>query len=284
MYGWIRIGMIVVGALVLVVVTASTVGSVAWDRSTRDLVRAMTPTQAHGAQTFDPAELEGLPEPVVRYFRFALTPGQPLIRRAVVRHDGEFRGSLDSQWSPFTSSQHFSVEPAGFVWDARIRMAPLVTVRVRDHYLAGRAGMLGKVAALVPVVDAEPTPEIASSALHRYMAERVWLPTSLLPSAGVRWEAVDDSTARAHLTDAGITLSFDAHFGPEGEIQRVEMMRYRDAEGRAVLTPFVTYFRDYSRVEGMVVPLEGEVEWVLDEGRLNYWRARIIDVDYTMAR
>ena len=282
MLGWMKIGIASLGAVALVAAGASAIGSVAWNRSTHRLLERLEgstePAPIGGG--YHPDELAGLPAPVVRYFQFALTPGQPLVRSAVVRHTGEFRGSLDAAWSPFTSTQHFSVDPAGFVWDARIRMAPLVHVRVRDHYLGGRAGMLGKVAALVPVVDAQSTPALASGALHRYFAEQVWLPTSLLPREGVRWEPIDDSTARAQFTDSGISLTLDAHFGPAGEIERVEMLRYRDAEGGPVLTPFVGHFRDYARVEGMMVPMEASVEWVLPEGRLDYWRARITGIEY----
>ena len=64
-----------------------------------------------------------------------MTPGQPLVRTARIEHTGEFRSGLDAPWSPFTSVEHFAVKPPGFVWDAAIRMSPLMTVRVRDSYL-----------------------------------------------------------------------------------------------------------------------------------------------------
>lgn len=82
------------------------------------------------------------------------------------------------------------------MWDARIRSAPLLDVRVRDSYLGG-AAMLGKLAGVVPVVDRAGSPELASGALLRYLAELPWLPMALLPGGGLSWQAVDDSTARA---------------------------------------------------------------------------------------
>ena len=39
----------------------------------------------------------------------------------------------------------------------------------------------------------------------RYLAEAVWMPSALLPSNGVAWEAVDDLHARASLTYQDIT-------------------------------------------------------------------------------
>ena len=284
MSAWLKAAAAVAAVLVGGTAIAAATGALLWNRATDRLVRRLADAPAgDGPAAYDPAELEGLPAPVARYFRRVLSPGQPMIRSARITHEGEFRTAPDAAWSPFESVQHFTAAPAGFVWDARIRMAPLASVRVRDHYFAGSAGMLGKLAALIPVVDEEGGEELAASALHRQLAERVWFPTSLLPSQGVRWEAVDDSTARASLTDSGITVSFTAHFGDDDLIRRVEMMRYRDVGGTGVPTPFIGYFRDYTRVDGVLVPLESETEWILPEGRFPFWKARITDVRYELA-
>jgi hypothetical protein len=40
------------------------------------------------------------------------------------------------------------------------------------------------------------TGEIAEGQLMGFFAEAAWYPTALLPGQGVRWEAVDDSSAR----------------------------------------------------------------------------------------
>jgi hypothetical protein len=220
---------------------------------------------------------------VVRYFEFALTPGQPLIRRARIEHRGEFRGALDAAWSPFHSVQHFTLDRPGFVWDARIEMAPLVTVRVRDSYIDGRAGMLARIGGLIPVVDQEGTPALNSGALHRYFLESAWFPTALLPSQGVRWEPIADTSARAILTDAGITLSMVVHFGEQDEIVRVEADRMRDVDGAGVPTPFIAHVGEYGRVGEMMIPVVGEVEWILPEGRFSFWRGRITAVEYEYA-
>lgn len=173
--------------------------------------------------------------------------------------------------------------PPGFVWDAGIRMAPIVSVRVRDSYIGREGTMLGKLAALLPVVEQRGTPEMASGSLLRYLAEAVWLPTALLPSEGVSWAAVDDSAARATLTDGATTVSLDVQFGALGEIVRVSAMRQREVNGTFVLTPWVGVFREYARINGMMIPMTGEVEWVTPQGRLPYWRGRIVTVKYELA-
>lgn len=255
------------------------VGALLWSRATAREVGRLARGQDGG--TFARDQLAGLPAPVVRYFEFALTPGQPLYRTVRIEHRGEFRSGLDAPWSPFKSVEHLSVEPPGFVWDAKIRMSPLLTVRVRDSYLEGTGSMKAGVAGVIPVVNAWGRTDLASGALHRYLAEAVWLPTALLPGRGVTWEPIDDNTARATLTDFGVTVSLDFRFNARGEAVSVYTpSRYRDVNGKGVPTPWEGHHWRYERINGMMVPREGEVAWILPEGRLTYWRGRIIRAEY----
>jgi hypothetical protein len=282
---WMRWASALFGAAVGGGAIASAVGGSAWNRQSERMIEQLNGRRVSSEPTvFSPDELRGLPAPVVRYFQFALTPGQPLIRSARIEHRGEFRGAIDARWNPFGSVQHFTVQRPGFVWDAKIRMAPLVTVRVRDSYIGGHAGMLAKLAGLVAVVDQEDTPHLNSGALHRHFLESTWFPTALLPSQGVHWEAIDDRSARASLTDSGITVTMVAHFAEGGEIVRVEADRLREVDGTGVPTPFVGHVHGYQLIDGMMIPVEGEVAWILPEGTLNFWRGRITEAKYEFAR
>ncbi|MGE5231381.1 MAG: DUF6920 family protein [Deltaproteobacteria bacterium] len=272
---WARVGAVAVGGLAAGAAAAAAAGGILWDRETTRAVRRLG-AGAGGAPTrVSPDQLAGLPAPVRRYFEFALAPGQPLARRARLTQEGEFLSRSEGAWSPFTAVEHFAVTPPGFVWDASIRIAPLVAVRVRDSYLEGEGAMLGKLGGLVPVVDVRGGPEIAQAALQRYLAEAVWLPPALLPDAGVAWTAVDDTTARATLADRGTSVWIDFRFGSRGEIVGTSTDRYRLLDGRQVLTPWVGRFWAYERVGGLMVPREGEVAWAPPEGRLPYWRGRV---------
>lgn len=225
-----------------------------------------------------PDSLDGLPAPVARYFRFALTPGQPIVRRTRIEHAGDF-ALRPGAWGPFTSVQHVVTRPPGFVWDAAVRVGGL-PVRVRDGYLGGEGSMRGAIGALFPVLDQRGSPELAAGALMRYLAEAAWYPTALLPSGGVGWTTVNDDTARASLSDRGTVISVDFHFGPQGEIIGVSGNRYRDVDGRGVSTPWEGHFSEYARHGGMMIPTSGEVAWLLPEGRHAYWRAGITRIDY----
>jgi hypothetical protein len=231
---------------------------------------------------FSPLELAFLPAPVRRYFLFALKPGQPMIQHARVVQTGRFRaGGFDSKWNPFAAVQHFAAGPPGFVWDARIHMAPLLTARIRDSYIRGRGAMRGRIASILPIVDRSDTHELAEGALQRYLAEAVWLPTALLPGQGVVWEPIDGSTARATLSDHGVTVSLDFEFGDTGEIVRCYTdARYRDVNGDFVATPWACCYGDYAQVDGMMIPHSGETEWILPEGWYSYCRLHLRTIEF----
>ena len=60
--------------------------------------------------------------------------------------------------------------------------------------------------------------EIDQSALVRYLSEAVYFPTALLPSRTLRWEAVNDDSAKATLVHGGLCVSATFHFNARGQI------------------------------------------------------------------
>ncbi len=259
------------------------IGAFFWNRETTRAIDRMAEQSARAEippSGFTREMLGGLPAPVARYFDLAITQGRQLVRRARLGQGGEF-STRPGVWKPFTAIEHFSVHPPGFVWDATIRTSALLPVRVRDGYLAGQGSTRAAIAGLVPVVDLRGTPEMAAGALVRYLAEAVWLPTALLPCEGVRWTPIDETSARAALTDGAVSVHVDVHFGGKGEIESVSTFRHRDVKGTPVLTPWHGRFNGYDRKDGMLIPVRGEVEWLVDGKRLPYWRGEIIEASYS---
>jgi hypothetical protein len=236
--------------------------------------------------TYDAREIEGLPAPVRRYFRAALQDGQAIIAGARVSQQGQMRQSeAEDSWRSFTATELLTTRPPGFGWDARMKMAPGMTVFVQDAYTAGTGMLHAALLGLVTVADMRGTLEIAQGELLRYLAEAAWYPTALLPSQGVRWEAMDDSSARATLTDGAATVSIEFHFEQEGLIASAwAPLRYRAVDGVLQPTPWRGRFSAYANRGGMRIPLEGEVEWELPQGPVPYWRGRITEIDYEFAQ
>jgi hypothetical protein len=257
-----------------------------WRASSAAVVGAWEAGASGVAQTFVPSEARGLPPPVERYFRRVLSDGQPMVLRAQFDQAADFYMTGRSPgWRPLTATQHFAVGPAAFVWDARIRLAPMTTVWVRDHYSGGTGSMRADFMGLWPVMRTSASPELNAGALQRYLAELIWLPTALLPSAGVAWSARDDRSAMASLTDSGTRVELEFRFNESDEIAEIFAAgRFREEQGAYLPTPWLVRCWDYQWREGMRIPIQAEVAWLLPEGPQPYWRGRLTSARYTLAR
>jgi hypothetical protein len=280
---WLGMGL---GVLAVVVVGMNAYGTWRWATSTQALIsRLQAAHVATATSRYDARELEGLPAPVQRYFRAALKDGQPIITAAKVEHKGDFNlGESTDQWRPFFSNQHVVARRPGFVWDGRVIMMPGLPVRVHDAYVAGEGILHPAVLGLVTLIDLRGTGDVAEGELMRFFAEASWYPTTLLPSQGVRWEAVDDHSARATLVDGTISVTLLFRFGAQGLIDSVlAQARGRTLGKHIVMTPWEGRWSNYQERNGMRVPMTGEVAWLAPEGRKVYWRGTITSLTYEFA-
>ena len=250
-----------------------------WGRVTGRMVAELrSGTEAVPAEAAAAASHDAPPAPVARYLQLALPKDGPLPRLAIMRQEGHFRRG--EAWSSFTATEFFAARPPAFVWDASIRMMPLIVARVRDSYLAGEGRTHAALGGLVTLVNQGGTPALASASLLRWLAEAAWLPTALLPRAGLVWDDVDDTNARVHVRERTLEASLDVRFSADGTIAEVNATRHRDVKGVQVLTPWRGRFASYARLEGMLIPMAGEVSWVIDGREEPYWRGRIVDVRF----
>ena len=236
---------------------------------------------------YDAREISDLPPPVRRYFRAVLQDGQPIVSGVRLSQDGQFRQSeREDGWRPFKANQMFTTRPPGFDWDARIRMSPGLTMFVHDAYAAGEGILHAEALGLITLADLHGTPAGAEGELLRYFAEAAWYPTALLPSHGVRWVAMDDSTARATLTDGATTVSLEFCFDSEGLITSFKAASrwHGEIDGIPEFAPWHGRLWAYGVRDGMRIPLEGEVAWQLPAGLSPYCRVRIREISYEFAR
>ena len=164
-------------------------------------------------------------------------------------------------------------------------MIPGIAAKVHDAYISGEGFLLVSVLGFEHLVDIHGTPEMAQGELMRYFAEAVWYPTALLPSQGVHWAAVDETSARATLTDGGTTDSLLFKFDKSGLIESVHAeSRMRTVGDTMVATPWECRVSDYESHNGILIPQKGEVVWILPEGPLPYWRGSITKLIYHYAK
>ncbi|MFB6172472.1 MAG: DUF6544 family protein [Haloarculaceae archaeon] len=264
------------------VAAAAGVGRARFDRAiARRVDDLLAASRSPAGGPFSAAALSDLPDPVRRYLRTAIEDGRPAVGTVRLEQRGEFRlgGDASAPWKPLTATQHFTTDPPGFVWDARIEVAPRVPVRVVDAYVDGQGSLRAKLLSAVTVAEADPGPEMDDGELLRYLAECVWFPTALLPAAGVEWAPIDDRTARATVEHRGGTASLTFHFDDRDLVERVHAGRRYRQETDA-FTPWTGYFEDYVSRGGLRVPTRARVEWNLPDGDLPYWRATVSSIDH----
>jgi hypothetical protein len=284
---WLNAVLLLGVVLAVIVPGIIAIGSFRWKTGTKKLRAKLEAARLPiMPATYDAREIESLPPPVRRYFHAALTDGQPIISEVRLAHEGQFNmGEVKAKWSRFTSSQMTITRRPGFDWDGRINIAPGMNVFAHDAYVAGKGILHVEALGLVTLADIRGTPEAAQGELMRYLAEAAWYPTALLPSQGVRWEAIDGISARATFADDSTAVSLDFRFDADGLISGVRAAaRHRTVNGVLVATPWQGRFWNYETRAGMRIPLDGEVAWELPEGLWPYWRGRTTEVAYEFAQ
>jgi len=245
-----------------------------------DELRCPANTGRKGEFTTD--DLEGLPAPVRAYFENTLQEGRPYIDSVRLKQDGKLRlGDASSSWRPFTATQHVTVDPPGFFWDASITLVPFVSLRIRDLFRDGDGSAEVSLFGIVPLDRGEPSQELNEAELVRYLAEATWYPTALLPSEGVQWEPIDDRTAKATLDHGDVSASLTFSFNEDDEVTRVHTEeRYRRGADGFEPTPWSGYWHSYQRRNGIRIPMEGEVVWHLPDGDLEAWQGQLTEIHY----
>ncbi|MGA7181258.1 MAG: DUF6544 family protein [Thiobacillaceae bacterium] len=280
---------LVLSLLAIAAVGLSAYGSKRWTESMRMLTSRLDAARANekvrppsSPANIEWRELEGLPAPVQRYFRAALKEGQPIIAAVTVELVGTINlSATEERWKPFTSRQRIVTRRPGFLWDAQVSMLPGVVVRVVDSYIAGEGLLRAAILGMFTVADVRGGGEIARGEFMRYFAEAAWYPTALLPSQGVRWEAVDDASANATIVDGPLTLTLMFRFNDAGLIDSFRAEARGAGVGKEmVMVPWEGNWSDYRLHDGMTVPFTGEVAWMRPEGRKPYFLGAITSLTY----
>jgi hypothetical protein len=216
-----------------------------------------------------------VPAPVARYLRFALGASKQiqevrLTQRGTLRTD-----AASARWLPF-DAEHVVMPPATrFEWNARVRLAPLLRLGVRDALIDGKGS--GEVRLLSFTVSASAaTPEMNSGSLHRYLAEAVWYPSALRPGPALSWTDIDAGRALATLTNHGATVSLEFRFAETGEVTGIytpaRWGKFPDGYRQA---PWEGRFSNYREHDGIVVPADGEVGWYVADQYRVVWRGSV---------
>lgn len=273
--------------LTVIITVALIYGSRRWESATKGMHAKLEAARLPiSVKTYCTDELIGLPAPVQKYLRAVLKDGQPVVSIVHAELSGSINMSATGEkWKRLTSTQQIIAQRPGFDWEGRIEMMPGLAARVHDAYVAGKGILHATLFGLVSLANLRGTPEIARGELMRFLAEAAWYPTALLPSQGVQWKAVDDFSAKATLKDGETALTLLFRFNESGLIESVRAeARGRTVAGVVIPTPWEVQWNNYELRDGMCIPTEGEVAWLLPEGPKPYFRGRVTSLHYEFAQ
>ncbi|MCB9634051.1 MAG: hypothetical protein H6721_18175 [Sandaracinus sp.] len=238
-------------------------------RDRLDALLASAPS-SEGAVVTD-AEVDATPPAVRRWLRRAGVVGKPRPRVVRLRQRGQMQNEPGAGFRDVRADQLFVPDEAAFLWRVRLSMFGLPVVG-RDTFVGGHGRMRIVVAGLVPVADAAD-PKIDEGAMLRYLGETVWFPSAALDPR-ITWSPGEDPqrAARATIRVGELEAEAELDFDDEGRFLALRADRYRGGGPDAERAPWRVNARAWRRFEGVEVPSEGDVVWVLPEGDFVFYR------------
>jgi len=273
----LKIILIILGILIVVVASVITAGNVVFKQKVKNEVEELFKKSGEiKPEIVTEAGLKALPESVQRCLRFAQIVGKQKIRTVRLRQKGFFRQKPNQKWTPFKAEQYYTTDPPSFIWHGTLKAAPLFSISARDSYFEGKGNMLIKLLSTFTVADAKGK-EMDEANLLRYPNEVMWFPTAYL-SHNVQWEPINANSAKATMSDKGVTVTAILYFDEKGELTNFVAERFC-AVTKAKET-WETPIHQYEEIKGIRIPIKGEGVWKLSSGDFSYIRLEVTDIEY----
>jgi len=273
-----KIGLVVL-VIIVVLVISFAISYVRFERRVADEVRELfKEAEETGREVISEADLEGLPEPVQKYLRYAQIVGKKRIGTVRLKQKGSIRTGEDQGWMPFTAEQYYTTDDPSFVWHATVKFFSLPLMKARDRFYKGKGNMLIKLLPFITIADASGD-EMDQGTLLRYLNEMMCFPTAYLYEY-IQWEPIDFSSAKATITVKGLAASAILYFNEEGQMTDFVAERYMSVEDGYSLETWSTPIEEYKEINGIMVPVKGEAVWRLNSGDFSYIRLEITDIEY----
>jgi hypothetical protein len=225
------------------------------------------------------ADLAGLPDPVRCYVRASGALGRPRPTHAAAKWRGRIRGSETDPWMELTAEQHdFFDEPSRFFLMEAERGGLPVDVL---HVFAGQAAsMRVRLLSLVPIVEAQGRDATRAETVT-LLNDMCMLAPGSLASPAIRWESIDDRSARAHYTLGENTVSGTLVFDDACEL--VDFV----SDDRLASSPDGEHFTrqrwstplwGYRNFGPYRAASHGEARWHPDEGSYAYIELELVSL------
>ncbi|WP_316861607.1 DUF6920 family protein [uncultured Cohaesibacter sp.] len=224
--------------------------------------------------------MDALPEPVKRYFAYTLPEGtENLPGYVLTKAMGDFRRPLTEAFQKTGAEQIISTTRPDFVFHANTPILGPIWATAYDSFVDGEMDMRAKLMSAATLLHFTNDPQLDKLSLGRWLLEASSWPPALLPSERVTWEAIDDKTARARVSDYGLSASMIATFDETGAL--TEMLAEEDGD---LTTPYHGPGEHVSRsnyqMNGKVrMPMSLVISRAAQGKVYPFWKATVTDIE-----
>jgi len=199
---------------------------------------------------------DGLPTPVSRFYKAITGERTPVIDSAVITG----RGKLRFAGINFPARLRFTHDAGqGYRHYIEATLFGYPVFKVNEWYVEGESRLE------LPVGVVENEPKVNQAANMGLWGESMWLPSVFVTDPRVRWEGIDETTARLVVPFGGGEDTFTVEFDPQtGLIRSMESLRYKQATDEAK-TRSLFEVSEWDTMAGAMIPSLASVTWE-DEG------------------
>lgn len=267
--------------LILVVLIFSYANSMFDGLIREETLEVLVPAEAPAQAVLSLEETAHLPAPVQRWLVQCGAVGKPkatngkVIQKALMKMKPE-----QKDWYPATAIQYTNVGEPAFIWSVDLKMNSFMWFKGRDKLQNGKGEMLIKMNALLTIVN-ECGEKLDEGSIQRFLGEMVWFP-SLALSPYVKWEPIDDLSAKATIAYQGTEGSGSFHFDEKGNFTRFVALRYQGNAPDSERKEWILTVDDYAVFEGIKVPSKMKATWKSDSGDWTWLHLEVIDLQYNV--
>lgn len=220
-----------------------------------------------------------LPEPVRKWLFSTGAVGKTHIYAGWIDQKARIKMKPgQKKWYRAHAVQYTDLNTPAFIWSVDMALYKLLRIKGIDKFNKGKGSMLIKLNGLLPIVN-EQGDKLDQGTIQRYLGEMVWFPT-LAISPYIKWEQVDEHSARAVMSYKGTTGSGTFYFNEAGDFVKFTAMRYMENKPNAKQLKWVLTTDEYAVFEGIKVPSKMNASWELDDGCWTWLELEIVNIKY----
>lgn len=230
------------------------------------------------SRTITMASIEELPECVQTWLIASGVVGKKNIKTVHLKQKGEMSTDPEGKWMPANAEQFFNIDDPAFIWHVKVNMNAAIWYTGSDKFKNGAGSMLIKLFSLIPMVNGSGR-EIDQGSLLRFMGEMCWFP-SAAASPYIKWEYINKNSAKATMRVGSTEANGIFRFDSNGNVLSFSAKRYMVKDRSATLQDWYVPCTEWKILNGIKIPVKGEVIWSLKSGSFSYYKWEITEISY----